>query len=70
MTFRELLKSKDMTASRLSRKIGVSRNAVHYWAHGVTIPKEVLTVRHIAQALDTDMDTVLNSLEETAKNKN
>lgn len=67
MTFKELLKSKDMTASRLSRKIGVSRESVGNWVHGRNVPKNILIIEKIATALETDVETVLNSLSMTAK---
>ena len=44
MSFKELLKSKDMTAARLSRKIGVTKETVGNWVHGRNIPKNVLTI--------------------------
>lgn len=68
MSFKELLKSKDMTAARLSRKIGVTKETVGNWVHGRNIPQNVLTVGKIAKALETDFETILNCFKK-AENK-
>ena len=68
MSFKELLKSKDMTATRLSRKIGVTKETVGNWVHGRNTPQSVLTVCKIAKALETDFETVINCLKK-AENK-
>ena len=68
MSFKELLKSKDMTAARLSRKIGVTKETVRNWVHGRNTPQNVLTVGKIAKALETDFETILNCFKK-AENK-
>lgn len=68
MSFKELLKSKDMTAARLSRKIGVTKETVGNWVHGRNTPQNVLTVGKIAKALETDFETILNCFKK-AENK-
>ena len=68
MSFKELLKSKDMTAARLSRKIGVTRWTVCNWVNGRNTPQNVLTVGKIAKALETDFETILNCFKK-AENK-
>ena len=62
MTFKELLKEKDMTASRLSRKIGVSKWTVGNWIHGNSSPQTAIVLYKVAQALEVDVQTVVNSL--------
>jgi transcriptional regulator with XRE-family HTH domain len=57
MTFKELLKEKDCTASRLSRAIGVSRTAVGLWVHGESVPS-IDTALKIAKVLNVPVDTV------------
>ncbi len=68
MSFKELLKSKDMTAARLSRKIGVTKETVGNWVHGRNAPQNVLIVGKIAKALETDFETILNCFKK-AENK-
>lgn len=68
MSFKELLKSKDMTAARLSRKIGVTRWTVCNWVNGRNAPQNVLIVGKIAKALETDFETILNCFKK-AENK-
>lgn len=68
MSFKELLKSKDMTAARLSRKIGVTKETVGNWVHGRNIPKNVLTIVKIAKALEVDVYMVINCFKK-AENK-
>ena len=65
MSFKELLKSKDMTAARLSRKIGVTKETVGNWVHGRSTPQNILTFSEIAKALGTDIATVVDSLVKT-----
>ena len=70
MSFKELLKSKDMTAARLSRKIGVARWTVGNWIHGRNAPQSILTVGKIAKALETDVETIINCFKKAENKKN
>lgn len=57
MTFKELLKEQDCTASRLSRAIGVSRTAVGLWVNGENVPS-IDTALKIAKVLNVPVETV------------
>jgi DNA-binding XRE family transcriptional regulator len=57
MTFRELLKSCDCTASRLARAVGVSRQAVQFWIDGTTVPS-VDKAAKIAEVLGVKLERV------------
>ncbi|MDE7191236.1 MAG: helix-turn-helix transcriptional regulator [Clostridia bacterium] len=59
MTFREILKSNDMTCARLSRKLGVSRSLVSLWAAGKSTPKlEIVPV--LAKLLSVSVEEIIN----------
>lgn len=62
MTFKELLKIKDMTASRLSRKIGKSEYTVYGWVHGRNYPKSANTIQAVAEALEETPEKVIDCL--------
>ena len=58
MEFKELLESKDMTASRLSRILGLSRSAVSAWVSGRTEPN-LTTLVQISQTLDVGIEELV-----------
>ena len=62
MTFRELLKASDCTASRLARALGVSRTIVSYWADGRSVPS-VVTAARIADVLNVPIEKVVKCFE-------
>ena len=57
MTFKELLKEKDCTASRLSRAIGVAHQTVSLWKNGKSVPS-IDNALKIAKVLNVPVDTV------------
>lgn len=67
MTFKELLKEKDMTASRLSRAIGVTKWTVGNWIHGTSMPRNAWTLVNIAKALDVDLKTLTDTFIQSNK---
>lgn len=62
MTFRELLKSKDCSASRLARAIGVTTEAACIWARNECAPSLSNAVK-IAEFLGVSIDTVAQCFE-------
>ena len=69
MSFRTLLKENDITAARLSRKIGVTKETVSNWCRGKNKPQNIVVINKIATALETDVQTVINCLLAEDKNK-
>ena len=61
MTFRELLKSKDMTVARLARTIKVSGRTAYNWTYGKLPSTKYIPL--IAKALDVNVKTVMNTFE-------
>ena len=62
MTFKELLKSKDMTVARLARTIKVNGRTVYNWTtYGKTPSTRYIPL--IAKALDVNVKTVLSAFE-------
>ena len=57
MTFREMLKNADCSASRLARAIGVSRQTVCNWQDGKNAPN-IADSQKIAQVLGVPLETV------------
>jgi len=70
MSFAELLKSKDMTAARLSRRLHVTRETVGNWVHGRNAPSSVFTLSAIAKELNVSMEEVINCLKKSAEKIN
>lgn len=64
MTFKELLKSNDITPARLSRRINLNRYTVYNWVNGKNMPT-VITVSKIAEELDVDILLVIDCLKNT-----
>lgn len=62
--FAKLLKDSDMTYSRLSRRLGVSREAVSAWARGRNIPN-AQRVSEIARHLGVTVDEVVKCFMST-----
>ena len=61
--FKELLFIKGMPGATLARKLGVSRQQVSWWTCGRSTPK-IWQLRAIAQALDTDIETIVSCFED------
>ena len=57
MTFKELLKANDMSASRLARTIGVRTETVCHWVRGRSVPN-VIMERAISKALGVPIHVV------------
>lgn len=57
MTFREMLKNADCSASRLARAIGVSRQTVCNWQDGKSAPN-IADSQKIAKVLGVPLETV------------
>ena len=57
MTFKELLKEKDCTASRLARALGVTVQTVGLWKKGKNVPN-IENAFKIAHVLNVPVDTV------------
>lgn len=61
MTFKEILKDKNITQSELASRVGLSQQSISAWCNG-TAPK----IRHIgvvAQALDVSVEDILRCFE-------
>lgn len=59
MTFKELLKKKDISAARLSRILGYNRFMVSGWCRGISKPRiEILP--KLAETLGISIDEVVN----------
>lgn len=68
MTFRQLLKEKDLHMSQLARRIGVTRAAVSSWANGLTAPTSA-KIPAIAKALGASVGEVLDCFAEENNNE-
>ena len=58
ITFQTLLKSKDMSMSRLARILGVTPRTVMNWAKGVTTPS-FKQIERIAEVIQESFETVV-----------
>ena len=59
MTFKELLKSKDIHGAQLARRVGCDRALVSCWMTGKSRPKLDMLPK-IAKALDVSIEDVLS----------
>lgn len=63
MTFRELLKKKNVTQEELAVAIGVRQSAVSAWVCGKTQPRTRHLIK-IAKVLGVSVKTLVESFEE------
>ena len=63
MTFRSLLKEKDIRGAQLARRICVSRSLISHWVLGKAIPKEN-HITQIATVLNVSVEEVIKCFEE------
>lgn len=68
MTFKELLKEKDIHGAQLARKVGVERCTVSRWARGEMRPK-IEEILKISQALGMSEKEIMESIVETINQK-
>lgn len=64
MTFRELLKQKDIHGAQLARKLGVTRSVVSNWVRGKNFPSTIYLTK-IAEILGISLTDLLNALSKT-----
>ena len=64
MTFRELLKQKDIHGAQLARKLGVDRSVVSNWVRGKNFPRPIYLTK-IAEILGISLTDLLNALSKT-----
>lgn len=63
MTFRELLKKKNVTQEELAVAIGVRQSAVSAWVCGKALPT-MKKCRQLAKTLGVSVKTLVESFEE------
>lgn len=59
MSFKELLKEKDLSGAQLSRRLGKTSSAVSKWVRGQAEPS-LTDVKLISEILNVSVDDVLN----------
>ena len=69
MTFKELLKAKDIHGAQLARRLGCHRSVVSNWCRGVSCPP-IDIVPQIAAILDISIEEVVVSLTKERGNSN
>lgn len=68
MTFKELLKEKDIHGAQLARKVGVKRCTVSRWTRGEMRPK-IEEILKISQALGMSEREIMEIIIETIKRR-
>lgn len=63
MTFRELLKKKNVTQEELAVSIGVAQSTISSWSNGITYPR-TRNLKKIAKTLGVSVKTLVESFEE------
>ncbi len=63
MTFRELLKKKNVTQEELAVAIGVTQATISYWSIGITQPRTRHLIK-IAKVLGVSVKTLVESFED------
>ncbi len=53
----DIIKEHNMSQAQLAQEMGVSRQAVHNWAHGLRVP-QVKYMHSIAQVLDVPVEKI------------
>lgn len=59
---KKLLESKDMSASDLSRKVGISVKTIHNWLTGQA-PRDINQVKKVANYFETSVDMLCFGVE-------
>lgn len=63
MTFKELLKKKNVTQEQLALSLGVSQSTISYWANGKTAPR-TRDLSRISKALGVSVKSLIASFEQ------
>lgn len=59
MTFKELLKKREMTQEQLAKKLKVTQQTVSQWCNGATAPQRKIWSK-VAKTLDVTVEQLLD----------